>query len=184
MGDPKKPKKKYESPRFPWRSDVLQNELVLLGQYGLRNKRELWRAKTMLSKFRGVARSLLGMSAERRVKLEAQLLGKLKRLGMLPENAVLDDVLDMTVENILERRLQTIVFRKGLAKTPYQARQLIVHGHIAVNGRVVYSPGYLVSKDEEESVTYAPASPLSNPDHPLRISIEAAPKAEGGVRAG
>ncbi|MCX8171928.1 MAG: 30S ribosomal protein S4, partial [Candidatus Bathyarchaeota archaeon] len=121
MGDPKKPKKKYESPRFPWRRDVLQNELVLLGQYGLRNKRELWRARTMLSKFRGVARSLLGMSAERRVKLEAQLLGRLKRLGMLPENAVLDDVLDMTVENILERRLQTIVFRKGLAKTPYQA---------------------------------------------------------------
>ncbi|MEM1989944.1 MAG: 30S ribosomal protein S4, partial [Candidatus Bathyarchaeia archaeon] len=122
MGDPKKPKKKYESPRFPWRSDILQNELVLLGQYGLRNKRELWRAKTMLSKIRGIARSLLGMSAEKRVKLETQLLNKLKRLGMLPENAVLDDVLDMTVENILERRLQTIVFRKGLAKTIYQAR--------------------------------------------------------------
>ncbi|MBS7624635.1 30S ribosomal protein S4 [Candidatus Bathyarchaeota archaeon] len=183
MGDPKKPKKKYESPRFPWRSDILQNELVLLGQYGLRNKRELWRAKTMLSKIRGIARSLLGMSAEKRVKLETQLLNKLKRLGMLPENAVLDDVLDMTVENILERRLQTIVFRKGLAKTIYQARQLIVHGHIAVNGRVVYSPGYLVKRDEEEHVTYAPRSSLNNPEHPLRLSIEAMPRAEGGVKA-
>ncbi|MBS7639511.1 MAG: 30S ribosomal protein S4 [Candidatus Bathyarchaeia archaeon] len=182
MGDPKKPKKKYETPRFPWRSDILQNELVLLGQYGLRNKRELWRAKTMLSKFRGIARSILSMPVEKRAKLEETLLGKLKRLGILPENAVLDDVLDMTVEDILERRLQTIVFRKGLAKTPHQARQLITHGHIAVNNRVVFSPSYLVTREEEESVTYAPTSPLNRPDHPLRLIIEAAPKAGGGER--
>jgi small subunit ribosomal protein S4 len=180
MGDPKKPKKKYETPRFPWRSDVLRNELVLLGQYGLRNKRELWRAKTMLSKFRGMARSLLSMPVDKRAKFEAQLMGKLKRLGILPENAVLDDVLDMAVEGILERRLQTIVFRKGLAKTLWQARQLIVHGHIAVNGRIVYSPSYLVGKDEEETVTYTPTSPLSNPEHPLRLIIESAPKAKMG----
>ncbi|MEM2091781.1 MAG: 30S ribosomal protein S4 [Candidatus Bathyarchaeia archaeon] len=182
MGDPKKPKKKYETPRFPWRSDILQNELVLLGQYGLRNKRELWRAKTMLSKFRGIARSILSMPVEKRAKLEETLLGKLKRLGILPENAVLDDVLDMTVEDILERRLQTIVFRKGLAKTPHQARQLITHGHIAVNNRVVFSPSYLVTREEEESVTYAPTSPLNRPDHPLRLIIEAAPKTGGGER--
>lgn len=180
MGDPKKPKKKYETPRFPWRSDILQSELVLLGQYGLRNKRELWRAKTMLSKFRGMARSILSMPADKRARLESLLLGRLKRLGILPENAVLDDVLDMTVEDILERRLQTIVFRKGLAKTPHQARQLITHGHIAINGRIVFSPGYLVKKEEEESITYAPTSPLNNPEHPLRLIIEAAPKSGGG----
>lgn len=181
MGDPKKPKKKWESPRHPWRSDVLKSELILLGQYGLRNKRELWRAKAMLSKIRAMARSLLSMPVEKRTKLEAQLLGKLKRMGILPENAVLDDVLDITVENILERRLQTIVFRKGLAKTPHQARQLIVHGHITINGKRVYSPGYLVDKDEEETVNYAPTSPLNDPNHPLRLSIEAAstPEAKG-----
>ena len=184
MGDPKKPKKKYETPRFPWRSDILQNELVLLGQYGLRNKRELWRHKTMLSKFRGIARSLLSMPAEKRAKLESELLGKLKRLGILPETAVLDDVLDMTVEDILERRLQTIVFRKGLAKTPYQARQLITHGHIAINGRKVFSPSYLVTKEEENSVTYAPTSPLNNPEHPLRLIIESESKTGGGEQAG
>jgi len=174
MGDPKKPKKKYESPRHPWRSDVLKSELVLLGQYGLRNKRELWRAKTMLSKIRSMARSLLSMPIDKRVKLETQLLDKLKRLGILPEGAVLDDVLDITVENILERRLQTIVFRKGLAKTPYQARQLIIHGHIAINGKRVYSPGYLVKRAEEDAVSYAPTSPLRDSNHPLRLSIEAA----------
>ncbi len=184
MGDPKKPKKKYETPRFPWRSDILQNELVLLGQYGLRNKRELWRHKTMLSKFRGIARSILSMPVEKRAKLESELLGRLKRLGILPETAVLDDVLDMTVEDILERRLQTIVFRKGLAKTPYQARQLITHGHIAINGRKVLSPSYLVTKEEEKNITYAPTSPLNNPEHPLRLTIESASKTGGGEQAG
>ena len=172
MGDPKKQKKKYETPRFPWRSDILQSEIRLVGEYGLRNKRELWRHKTMLSKFRGIARSLLGMQSGERAKLEAQLLGRLKRLGVLPENAVLDNVLDLTVEDLLERRLQTIVFRKGLAKSIFQARQLITHGHIAIGERKFFSPSYLVLKDEEDKVTYAPTSPLRNEDHPIRRTIE------------
>jgi len=179
MGNPKKPKKKYETPRFPWRSDVLESEIRLLGEYGLRNKRELWRCKTMLSKFRGIARSLFGMSSSKRKILEAQLLNKLKRMGILSDNAVLDDVLDLTVESILERRLQTLVFKKGLAKTIYQARQLIVHGHIAIDERKVFSPGYLVLKDEEDKIEYAPTSSLSNPEHPIRVAIEVETK--GGV---
>jgi len=179
MGDPKKPKKKYETPRFPWRSDVLESEIRLLGEYGLRNKRELWRCKTMLSKFRSIARSLFGMPSSKRKILEAQLLNKLKRMGILSENAVLDDVLDLTVESILERRLQTLVFKKGLAKTIHQARQLIVHGHIAIGGRKVFSPGYLVLKDEEDKIEYAPTSPLNNPEHPIRVAIEV--EAKGGA---
>ncbi len=172
MGDPKKQRKKYETPRFPWRTDVLQAELKLLGQYGLRNKHELWRAKTMLSKFRGIARSLLGKSPEEREKLEKQLLTKLKRMGILHETAVLDDVLDLTVEDILERRLQTIVFRKGLAKSIYQARQFITHGHIAIGNKKVRSPGYLVLKEEEDQIAYSPTSPLSDSNHPLRQEIQ------------
>ena len=179
MGDPKKQKKKYTTPRFPWRSDILQSELKIMGQYGLRNKRELWRHKTMLSKFRGIARSLLGMPTNERVKLEAQLLRKLKRYGILPENAVLDDVLDLTIEDILERRLQTMVLRKGLAKSIYQARQLITHGHIAIGDRKVFSPSYLVTRDEEDKITYAPTSPLANPEHPIRQSIEVTEEAGG-----
>ena len=178
MGDPKKPKKKYETPRFPWRSDVLESELRLLGEYGLRNKRELWRHRTMLSKFRGIARSLFGMPTSRRKILEKQLLDKLKRLGILSENAVLDDVLDLTVEAILERRLQTLVFRKALAKSIYQSRQLITHGHIAIDGKKVFSPSYIVPKNEEDKIEYAPTSPLVNPEHPIREAIEA--EAAGG----
>jgi small subunit ribosomal protein S4 len=177
MGDPKRQKKKYETPRFPWRTDVLQEELKLLGQYGLRNKRELWRHKTMLSKFRGIARSLIGKPPEERQKMEEELLSRLKKLGIIHETAVLDDVLDLTVEDILERRLQTIVFRKGLAKTIHQARQLITHGHISIGNQRVTVPSYLVTREEEELVNYAPDSPLANPSHPLRQMIAAAPAA-------
>jgi len=173
MGDPKKQRKKFETPRFPWRTDTLQSELKLLGQYGLRNKRELWRHETMLSRFREIARSLLGMSAEQRRKLEKQLLDRLKRLGILPETAVLDDVLDLSIEDFLERRLQTIVFNKGLAKSIHQARQLISHGHISIEGQRIPSPSYLVLRTEETKVTYAPTSNLSNPKHPIRESLQA-----------
>jgi small subunit ribosomal protein S4 len=171
MGDPKKQRKKYEPPRFPWRTDILQSELSLIGRYGLRNKRELWRHKTTLSNFRGIARSLLGMPTEERKELENQLINRLHRLGILPETAKLDDVLDLSLEAVLERRLQTVVFRRGLAKSTHQARQLIAHGHVAIEGRKVSSPSYMVLKDEEEKITYAPTSPLSNPDHPLRESV-------------
>ena len=128
----------------------------------------------MLSRFREMARSLLGMPTEERQKLERQLLNRLNRLGMLPETAALDDVLDLSIEDILERRLQTIVFRKGLAKSIHQARQLIAHGHIAISGQRVPSPSYLVLRDEEANLTYAPTSNISDPKHPLRESIQTA----------
>jgi small subunit ribosomal protein S4 len=183
MGDTKKPRKKYETPRFPWRTDVLQTELRLLGQYGLRNKKELWRHETMVSRFRGTARSILAMPAEEGEKLKAQLLKRLNRLGILSENAALDDVLDMAIEDILQRRLQSLVFQKGLAKSVYQARQLITHGHIAIEGKRVTSPSYLVLRDEEAQVNYALASALSSQDHALRqtlAGVSPPPKARQG----
>ncbi len=177
MGDPRRQKKKFETPRFPWRTDTLQAELQLLGQYGLRNKHELWRHRTMLSKYRGTARSLLGMTTQQREILERQLLARLNRLGILPETAVLDNVLDMSVEDILERRLQTLVFRKGMAKSVHQARQLITHGHVAISNRRVLSPSYLVLRDEEANISFAPQSPAANPEHPLRQAPKTEPKA-------
>ncbi len=174
MGDPRKQRRKYDTPRFPWQTDILESELKLIGQYGLRSKKELWRYKTMLSQFRGIARSLLGMSATERKKLEKQLLNKLHRLGILHKTAALDDVLDLSIEDILERRFQTIVFRKGLAKSVNQARQLITHRHISIEGKRVSSPSYMVLKDEEAEVAFAPTSSLSTSNHPLRrtLSVE------------
>jgi len=171
LGDPKKQRKKFDTPRFPWQIDALEAELELLGKYGLRNKREIWRHKTLLSKYRGIGRSLLGMSAGERKTQEKQLLDRLNRLGILPDAAALDDVLDLKLEHILERRLQTLVFRRGLAQSIQQSRQLITHGHIAIEGRRVSSPSYLVLKDEETKIVYTPKSPLANPDHPLTKSI-------------
>jgi small subunit ribosomal protein S4 len=171
MGDPKKQRKKYATPRFPWRTDTLQEELRLLGQYGLRNKRELWRHKTALSKFRGIARSLIGKTPEERQKTEKMLLTRLKKLGVIHETAVSDDILDSTIEDILERRLQTIVLRKNLAKSIHQARQLITHRHISIGDHWVTVPSYLVTKEEENQIRYTPRSSLANPNHPLRQTI-------------
>ena len=183
MGDPKKQRKKYDTPRFPWRTDILQEELKFLGQYGLRNKHELWRHETMLSNFRGIARSLIGRAPEDRKKMEGELLARLKKLGMLPETAVLDNILDLTVEDLLERRLQTIVFRKGLAKTVHQSRQLVTHGHVAIGSRRVTIPSYIVTKEDETQIAYAPRSAITNPAHPLRqtIALVATRESSGGT---
>ena len=167
MGDPKRQRKKFDTPRFPWQIDTLEAELKLLGQYGLRNKREIWRHKTLLSKYRGIGRSLLGMSADERSLREKQLLNRLNRLGILPGESALDDVLDLTLEDILERRLQTLVFHRGLSQSIQQARQLIAHGHISIDGRKISSPSYLVLREEEEKLAYSPKSPLTDPDHPV-----------------
>jgi small subunit ribosomal protein S4 len=110
--------------------------------------------------------------------MEEELLARLKKLGILPETAVLDDVLDLTIEDLLERRLQTIVVRKSLAKTAQQSRQLITHGHITIGGQRVRIPGYLVTKPEEAEVQYTAKSALANPSHPLRQTITVAPQAE------
>jgi small subunit ribosomal protein S4 len=131
----------------------------------------------MLSKYRGIARSLLGMSTEQREVLEKQLLSRLRRLGILPETAVLDNVLDLSLEDILERRLQTLVLRKNMARSVYQARQLITHGHVAIGNRRLFSPSYLVLKDEEDKIAFSLTSAVANPEHPLRqlITVEAKP---------
>src|SRR3972149_4306426 len=162
MGDPKKQRKKFDTPRFRWRKDILQEELKLLGQYGLRNKHELWRHKTLLSKVRGIARSLISKSPDERAKMENELLTRLKKLGILQETAVLDNVLDLTIEDILERRLQTLIFKKNLVKTVHQSRQLITHGHITIDGRRVTVPGYIVSREEEKTLSYSAQSQFVN----------------------
>jgi len=155
MGDPKRIRKKYETPGHPWRAEVLAEELRLVGEYGLRNKRELWRAASQLRKYRAQARALFIITGERRRQEEEKLLGKLYRMGILPEGATLDDILRLTVRDFLERRLQTIVYKLGLARTIYQARQFIVHGHVYVGDKKVRSPSYHVMRGEEDRIKLA-----------------------------
>ena len=173
MGDPKRQRKSYETPRHPWRRDQLDVELRLVGEYGLRNKRELLRYKTMLSEVRGIARSLLGASEAARSRIEREYIAKLSRMGILSESASIDEVLDLDIRDLMERRLQTMVFRRGLAKTLHQARQMVSHGHIAVAGRIISVPGYIVDRSEEAKIKYFNYSPLAKTDHPLRKIITA-----------
>jgi len=159
MGDPKKPRKKYTTPKMPWRSDQLSRELYLVGTYGLRNKHELWKVHTELSKIRKQARTLLAEPPEIRVKKEKQFLSSLMRRGIIEEDVSMDDVLDLTIERLLERRLQTIVWRKGIAISPYQARQMITHKHIMLGDRIVTRPGYMIKRDEKD-VRLSESSPF------------------------
>ena len=152
MGGIKRQKKKYQTPKFAWSKSNLDAELRLLGAYGLRNKRELYHHRSMLTKYRIFARKLLARTSEDRLASEKQILNKLTSLKIIPEDSNLDNFLDLTIDKILERRLQTLVFKKGLSQTLQQARQLITHGHIAIRGKKVTSPSYMVSSNEEQEI--------------------------------
>jgi len=166
MGGIRKPRKKYAAPGHPWQKTRLAEELVLVGEYGLSNKRELWRHRTALARFRGTARDLLALPIEDRGLRESHLLGRLNRLSLLKPDSGLDGVLGLSMHDILERRLQTQVMRQGLAKTFYHARQLITHGHIALEGGRVTSPGMLLYRGQEANLSYAPNSPYREKGHP------------------
>jgi small subunit ribosomal protein S4 len=154
MGDPRKPKKMFRRPRRIWTTDQLNTELHLIGTYGLRNKRELWKAQTEVAGFRNQARALLALTTQQRQNKEIQLLSFLNRLGLVNESATLDDVLNLKIEDLLERRLQTIVMRKGGFKSPHLARQIVVHGHVYVGDRIINLPGYLLKKGEEPQILF------------------------------
>ena len=175
MGKPKFSRKKYETPSHPWQEERIKTENDLIKKYGLKNKREIWKAQTSLRKYRGQARELLAKigSENPQVKKESeQLLTHLTRMNILPLNSNLDDVLALLTEPILSRRLQTLTYLKGLASTPKQARQLISHGHIAISGRKITVPSYLVAKEEENEIGYFADSPLNDVLHPARPSSE------------
>lgn len=159
MGDPKKSKRTWSGPRHPWRKERLLEESRLIGLYGLRNKKELWKAMSIVRYFRHRARRLLAAPPDIREKEEKVLLEKLTKIGLLKEGSKLDDILNIRVEDLLERRLQTIVYRKGLARSIQEARQLITHGHITIGGRKIRSPGYIVSIEEEKLIGYYYKSP-------------------------
>jgi small subunit ribosomal protein S4 len=181
MGDPKFSRRKFETPSHPWEKDRIKEEHDLLKEFGLKNKKELWKAQSMLRKFRGLARDLQARlrrdEAQAEIERE-QLLKSLFRLGVLEEGADLNDVLALTVETVLGRRLQTVVYRKGLANKIKQARQFIVHGHIAMGGRRMTIPGYLVRREDWDQIAFADSSPLINEMHPMRPRKEGAPPPE------
>uniref|UniRef100_A0A2K6ME69 Small ribosomal subunit protein uS4 n=1 Tax=Rhinopithecus bieti TaxID=61621 RepID=A0A2K6ME69_RHIBE len=128
-------RKTYVTPRRPFEKSRLHQGLKRIGEYGLRNKREVWRVKFTLAKIRKAARGLLTLDEKdpRRLFEGKALLRRLVRTGVLDEGKMkLDYILGLQIEDFLERRLQTQVFKLGLAKSIHQARVLIRQRHIRV----------------------------------------------------
>jgi small subunit ribosomal protein S4 len=155
VGDPVRKSKKYERPKKLWDKKRIETEGALREEFGLKNSRELWIMQTILRRVRREARRLLsgkGANAESRSK---QLLERAKKFFVQNQELTLDDLLSLSVSDFLQRRLQSIVVKKRLAKTMRQARQFITHGHVSINGKTVSSPSYLVSFVEEANVSWS-----------------------------
>jgi len=148
----RKIKPSFQSPLRPWSKEAIEENKKIKTDYGLRRKKEILRAENILRNYRTLAREL---AAKRDKEKEMVLVNKLKKLGLLnQEKASLDDVLALSVENILDRRLQTIIVKKGLARTPLQARQFIVHGHVALDGKKIKWPSTLITSEQEAKISF------------------------------
>jgi small subunit ribosomal protein S4 len=151
----KRQKAKFETPHRPWVAEAIERDREVINSYGLRRKKEIWRAEAILREWRRKAREL---AAQKNETDEKVLLTKLRKLGLVGENANLDDVLGLELSNILERRLQTLVVRKGFASTAKQARQFVVHGHIAIGGTKIMWPSMLVPIALEGEINFYESS--------------------------
>lgn len=154
MGDPKRMSKKYDVPRKRFDKTRIPEEREMLKNFGLKNKKELWMFKTLLRQKRKSAREALALPADKMEQKAKELINSLKKYGLLKEDATIDSVLSLKVEDFLERRLVMLVFRKGMANTLKQARQFIVHGHIEVNGHRVTAPNTLITLEDEPTIRF------------------------------
>jgi len=174
MGHPKFARRKFDSPKHPWKKARIDEEHDLQSNYGLKNMKEIWKAKTQLRRYRQQAMKLIGRvdTTEDHWGREKQdLLTSLQRKGMLGDESSIDDVLVLTVENVLDRRLQSQVYYKGKASSMKQARQMVTHGHISVGNQKITIPSYPVSREEEDLIVYQASSPLTNEEHRIRMAI-------------
>jgi len=170
MGDPRKHRKKYETPRHPWEKDRIEAERELFKEYGLANKKEIYRMNSKLKSLFAQAKKLVAQSSDQSDKETKLLLARLAKLGLLSSEAQLPDVLTLNIRDIMDRRLQTMVLKKMLASSPKQARQFITHKHITVSGKIVTAPSYMVSLHDEATIGFTDKSALSEPDHPERVA--------------
>jgi len=178
MGDPKKLRKKYETPNHPWNKTAIDEEKVLMREYGLKNKREIYLANSFIRKYRKIAKSLIVQTSNQALKEKDQMMNKLQGMGLLSMEAKLDDVLGLDLKDLLERRLQTLVFKKGLANSVKQARQFITHRHISIDGKEINAPAYFVPIKEESLILFKGNSALFNEDHPERVAKKQQPGEE------
>ena len=138
--------KRFERPRKPFDINRIKSENVIVIRYGLKNKREIWKARTKLNSIRRRAKKLVNESLD----IQTKFLDKLNKQGYPVKNIV--NVLALTEENVLSRRLQSVLLQKKLATTAKGARQLITHRHVKVNGVIVNIPSYAIDVNEEAKI--------------------------------
>jgi len=178
MGEPKFSRSRTQTPTHPWKQARIEEEHALKEKYGLKKiggMREIWREKSALRRHRNQAMKLIGRvdsSEGHYAKEKEQLLNSLSRKGLLQVDAEIGDVLEINVEHMLSRRLQSVVYYRGLAPSMRASRNLIVHGHICIGNQRMTVPGYHVLKDEEDSLQYSQNSPFSNPEHTFRQDLD------------
>ena len=178
MGHPKFARPKYDTPTHPWKKARIEEEHALKEQFGLKKiggMKEIWKGKSKLRRWRQNAMKLIGRvdTSEGHFSREKDdLVESLYRRGLLGDGATLDDILLLTVEHVLSRRLQSQVYYCGLATSMRQARQLVIHGHIGIGDQKMTVPSYIITRDDENLLTYHHTSPLTDTDHPIRKEIE------------
>ena len=178
MGHPKFARPKYDTPTHPWKKARIEEEHALKEQFGLKKiggMKEIWKAKSKLRRWRQNAMKLIGRvdTSEGHFSREKNdLVESLYRRGLLGDGSSLDDILLLTVEHVLSRRLQSQVYYCGLASSMRQARQLVIHGHIGLGEQKMTVPSYIITRDDENTLTYHHTSPLTDPAHPIRVEIE------------
>ena len=156
-------RKTSKNPKKPFDKDRLINELRIVGQYGLRNKREMWRVQLTLAKLRKAARQLLTLPKEdpRRQFEGDALIRRIVRLGLLKENErQLDYVLGLTINQFMERRLQTLVAQRKIGSSVHHARVLIRQRHISIGKQMVNIPSFMVRVSSEQHIGIAASSCL------------------------
>ena len=178
MGDPKFARAKIRTPSHPWKQARIDEEHALKEKYGLKKvggMREIWREKSALRRHRNQAMKLIGKvdtSEGHFAREKTDMVESLLRRGLLPEGAGIDDVLQITTEHMLSRRLQSVVYYRGLAPTMRSSRNLIVHGHISIGDQKMTVPGYHVLKQEEDVIQYSTNSPFADSEHQFRKDME------------
>ena len=167
MGHPRRLRKKYTTPLHPWRRERIEKEAEIKKFYSLKNMKEIWKANSKLKNFKKQVKGVIREKTPQSIKEGKQLIDRLKKLNILYSDKQ-EDILNLTIENLLDRRLQTQVFKLGLARSMKQSRQLIKHGHIFVSEKKMTIPSYLVNA--KDTIAYNPKSSFNNPEHPERIS--------------
>jgi len=172
MGDPGKIRKKYRGPSHPWEKTRIDQEKIIKEGYGLKNKKEIWKYTSKIVNLNTKTKKIIAERTfkEQAKKEEKQILEKLQRMGILNADSKIEDVLSLNINKFLERRLQTVVYKKGFAKSIKQARQFITHGHISLNGRSITIPSYNVTTADENNLIFSENSALKNLEHPERAA--------------